>query len=244
MRPQFHLLTNSLKKLILIKNVSEEVKAKIEKVGRIIIYVFFAIVAILLLIILLNALEVQTISSAIEGNAFLNKLFNNRYMGEINDIIKNVFVSDNLFGFDINGSYNNIIGAYYTYTTSFPFQILQEGGIFAFIFLVAFLALTIITSYKYLFKSTDNIVIKSLTLSFAITFIFVSSFSYDSTPLIHESTPNVVSLFSLIKEPTFLMFVFFVGYMLTSEHPKKEENEANQKVEEKPKEEIENEKQV
>lgn len=203
------------------------IKAR-ERVGAVVQYIFFAVLGIAgiaLLIALLNAAGISFISNAIAGNAFLNRLFNtNRIMSPINEVLRPMFTAGGFFGFPLT-----YIDGLMANTGAFEFEIAKEGGLLAFLALLAFLLLTIFSMVRYSAKSPDQGHVKIVILSLLIAVLLNGSFLWDTFPLIYESD----YYFSFFRSAPYLIVLFLIGYAYYPlvGKPLVEEPEANTLVE-------------
>lgn len=183
---------------------------KVYKRLKILGIISLSLVVIIVILVFVNALNlIPGLSSLIASNKISNKIFNTLpLMIPINQIIKNAFTLRNLFGYVDNPLTN------YIYSSSFEFQILQDGGIFVFILLLVLIIISILSLINYFFVSKDSKLIKSLVGSFLIMFFIYSSFSFDPTPIIHEPNFGYISLSILKNEAPTLIVYFLLGYIL------------------------------
>lgn len=159
--------------------------------------------ALAFLIVILNAKGV--ISNFIVSSAFLNRIFNtNRVIAPINELLSYALKTDNLFGIQ-STNLNPLL----VETHSFEFEILKEGGIFAFVALLTLLVFAFLLVLKYLDKSKDSQDAKMLFVGVLLVFFLFSSFSFDSFPYAHETTTYV----SFYRELPTLLVVFILGYI-------------------------------
>jgi len=182
------------------------VKAR-DKVGSVVQYAFFGVLGVMgivLLVAVLNAAGVDFISNSIAGNSFLNRLFNtNRFVSPINEVLRPMLTSAGLFGFpltEIEGLIAN--------TGAFEFEIVKEGGFFAFLALLVFLTLIIFSLSRYSAKSKDSAFVKIIILSFLIATFLHSSFLWKTFPLIYEDD----YYFSFFRSAPYLIVLFLLGY--------------------------------
>jgi hypothetical protein len=182
------------------------VKAR-EKAGAILQYAFFAVVGIAgiaLLVAVLNAAGVAFLSNAISGNAFLNRLFNtNRIMSPVNDVLMSMFTAQGLFGYP-----TVFIESLVANTGAFEFEIIKEGGFFAFLAIIAFLFLVIFTVTRYSAKSKDPGYIKAIIISLLIATLLHGSFLWQTFPLVYEDD----YYFSFFRSAPYLIVLFIIGY--------------------------------
>ncbi len=178
-----------------------------EKVGIVVQYAFFAllgIAGIALLVVILNNAGVSFIRNALAGNAFLNRLFNtNRIMSPVNAVLAPMFTAGGFFGFPIT-----YIDGLVANTGAFEFEIVKEGGLLAFLAIIAFLLLVIFSLARYSAKSPDKGHIKIVILSLLIAVFLNGSLLWDTFPLIYESD----YYFSFFRSAPYLIVLFLIGY--------------------------------
>ena len=150
-------------------------------------------------------------AKAVASNGFFDHLFNtNSIMKDVNLVLKPAFQPYNLFGFEhgnIKDVYQMTESALETSAKHFELQILKEGGIFALTAFIVFGVFAFFSVKRYMSRSKDSFVTKSVILTFLIVFVFYYSTSYDSFPLIHA---NYLSSFS--RFTVFMVALFLVGY--------------------------------
>jgi len=114
-----------------------------------------------------------------------------------------MLTSAGLFGFpltEIEGLIAN--------TGAFEFEIVKEGGFFAFLALLVFLTLIIFSLSRYSAKSKDSAFVKIIILSFLIATFLHSSFLWKTFPLIYEDD----YYFSFFRSAPYLIALFLLGY--------------------------------
>lgn len=182
------------------------VKAR-EKVGNIIQYVFLGflgVASIILLVVVLNNAGLGFISNTIAGNSFLNRLLNtNRFVSPINEVLKPMLTSGSFFGFPLTEIDGLVVN-----TGAFEFEIVKEGGFLAFVSLLAFLILIIVSLSRYSAKSKDSGFVKVIILSLLIAVFLNASFLWQTFPLIYEDD----YYFSFFRSAPYLLVLFLIGY--------------------------------
>lgn len=211
------------------KFVKEEIRT--QKLINILFIAGFAVVGILLIIVFLNNLEISFIQNLLQNNHFLDRLFNtNRIMRPINDVLKAGFSSQGLFGFPLT-----LVDGLMAKTGAFEFEIMKEGGLFAFLALLVFLVFIIISTTRYLRKSKDDQFIKVIVVSALLVVFVYGSFLWTSFPLVYDSGVYV----SFYRSNIYLIALFLIGYsfypmwdLKCHEEIKKEDNEfVNKEIE-------------
>lgn len=149
----------------------------------------------------------------ITNNAFLNRLFNvNKIIYPINEVIRYAFTSSGLFGL------SDASQAVISDTNAFEFEILKEGGVFAFLSLLVFLVFTYLMLKKYFLKSKDPEYFKIIVLTSVFMFFIYNTFSFTAFPYVH--TPNVY--YSFYRSLPLFIILFILGYVFTPIFTKKE----------------------
>ncbi len=152
-------------------------------------------------------------AKAISANLFTDHLFNtNHVMSGINDVLAPAFKPYNLFGFkagNIEDVYGATEKALMSSSGHFELEVLKEGGIFALIALVVFGVLSFFATKRYVSKSNDSHLTKSVIITFLIIFVLYYSVAFETFPLIHVSTYlNSFSRFTM-----FMVLLFLLGYV-------------------------------
>lgn len=181
------------------------------KILRFAFYIIAGFVAGFVLLVILNA-AVPGLHDMIQNNGFLNRIFNeNRFMIPFNPILQAALKPENFFGIShadaIKGSYETAIG---TNIGSFELEILKEGGLFAFIALIAFVYIAIELVIRYLKQSNDKDYLKIILLCFLTGAFIYLSFESDVFPHIHNE-----NFYSPVSHSLpFLLMVFVIGYIV------------------------------
>ena len=164
----------------------------------------------LFLVVLNNVWE--AFAKAIASNSFMNHLFNsNRVMTNVNAVVSTAFKANNIFGFaagnyiEIGNTFDDILNFP---SVHFELEILKEGGLFALLALIVFGAFSFFSTKRYLAKSKDGYLVKSVILSFLIVFILYYSVEFETFPLIH-----IKGYFNSFSRSTvFMILLFITGY--------------------------------
>lgn len=180
---------------------------KKDKMHKVIKGVFFACLGLgglALLFVLLNNPGVPAIQNLILNSRVLNRLFNsNRVILPINEVIRATLTSGGLFGLS-RASIDGLVAR----TGAFEFEIMKEGGFFAFLFLLVFLVFIIISVWKYLKNSQDQPFVKVIVASFLLIVLVYGSFLWTPFPFVHDSGIYI----SFFRSNIFLLALFFVGW--------------------------------
>ena len=183
---------------------------KVNKWLDITLLVIGAIASILFIIDVIHVFHPLDI---ITNNSFLNRLFNtNKIISPINEVISYAFTSGGLFG--LNEASQAVIND----TNAFEFEILKEGGVFAFVSLLVFLIFTYLMLKKYFLKSKDPEYFKIIVLTSVFMFFLYNTFSFTSFPYVH--TPNVY--YSFYRSLPLFVILFILGYVFTPIFTRKE----------------------
>lgn len=179
-------------------------KDKMQKAVKYISIVFLALGGLALFVVMLNNLNIPTLHNLIANNRFLDRIFNtNRIISPINEVLKATFSRGGLFGLS-----RAHIDGLLSRTGAFEFEIIKEGGIFAFIALVIFLVFVIVSIWKYLKNSLDKPFVKVIIVSFLIIVMFYGSFLWTPFPFVHDSGIYV----SFFRSNIYLLALFFIGF--------------------------------
>jgi|GEM_PF-1025252 len=167
------------------------------------------------------------IQNFISANPLLDKLLNNGRVYPFASVFGNMFSYP--FGglYDIYGSPTTIVES----TSSFLFDTLYQGGIFAFAGLVIFLVVAAFSLVRYFKKSSDSPLVKGLIISFLLSFFIYSMFNYQYVQMIHELDLRYKSPFA--SDLLLLISVFLIGYTFTTKSASTKEPPVSKKVVEK-----------
>jgi hypothetical protein len=154
------------------------------------------------------------------------KLGTNRYMTTIYEIIDVTFHKNStaVLVKDFSGIFgmaNDKVGlfdggsvsiSFFTNNRVFEFTAIYEGGLFAFLGLVALLVFAIISFRKY-FHSEETLDGKKIfVFLFVFSYVLFNSFESDCIPLIDSPTTYISPL---TRNSLFLVMLFFLGYSYT-----------------------------
>ncbi len=179
-------------------------KDTLQKTVKIIFFVGLALGGLALFVVLLNNLNISSIQNLLANNRLLNRLFNsNRIISPVNEVLKATFSRGGLFGLPL-AQIDGLVAK----TGAFEFEILKEGGFFAFLFLLIFLVFVIVSSWKYLNKSEDQPFVKVIIISLLIIVLVYGSFLWTPFPFVHDSGIYV----SFFRSNIYLLALFFVGF--------------------------------
>ena len=182
---------------------------------KIIFYIFIGLISlavIFFIIVIINASNATGLSELIRSNNLLNRIFNNnRYLTYVNEIIRQSLFAENLFGFQY--TYSNI-DALRTSSKIFAIDLIKDGGLlFAFI-LVAYIVLVSFVMMKYLRVNKDENHIKIIILTLLTTFFIHISLNYDSYPLVHPDTKEIIyNYLPLFRTSYILPILFILGFI-------------------------------
>lgn len=195
-----------------------------KKMGKIALIIVLAIVALFAIFAIVNVSGNNTFSRIVAGNGFLNKLFNsNRFMQNVNPVLKQMFVSSNLTGFKYKSAED--YEAIFLNTGHIELELLKEGGFFGLIFIIVFGVFSFFSFKRYLKQSKDCHWVKVILLCALLTYVFFETFFYDAFPIIHiEKYHNPAS-----RSMLFLIFIFVIGYIATPKNASVIEFENKQK---------------
>lgn len=189
---------------------------KNELATKIVSYTIFigaGVLAVVVLFAILNV-AVPAINEVTKNNAFLNRLFNsNKYMVVANPIIEAALKPFNLFGIDAlqyHSGYKISEKVILSNAGSFEVEVLREGGIFAFIFLLAIIVASYISFANYLKKSNDKDYVKVIFLALIVGMFVYLTFNSDVYPDIHE--PSSYKPFT--RSLPFMLMLFIIGFTL------------------------------
>ena len=178
--------------------------------------VLLCLSGLLILVVILNNFEIGFVTNTIANNSFLNRVFNtNHVMVKVNQVLHPALQSYNFFGFR-SGNIKDVYGETYDALVSssghFELEILKEGGIFALIALVVFAVFSFFAIGRYLKKSSDSHVAKSVILTFVLTFVLYYTVAFETFPLIHVE--GYLNSFS--RGTMFMALLFVLGYIANS----------------------------
>jgi len=180
---------------------------KREKAGAIVQYAFYALLGIggvALVIAVMNASGVDFVANAISGSALLNKIFNaNRIMAPINAVLASSLRSGGLFGFPLT-----FLDGLFAATGAFEFEIIKEGGLIAFLALLAFMILIVFSLFRYSAKSKDSRYVKAIIITILLGVLLNGSFIWETFPLVHGGD----YYYSFFRSAPYLLVLFFLGY--------------------------------
>lgn len=156
----------------------------------------------------------------IKDNAFYNRLFiSSSYTKPWFDSIFMMTRPEGIFGmanYVTNGTYSMyLFNSKYGTSINFPvnsgsfiLDACMEGGLFAFIAIIAFVVIALFSTFKYLYYGKDEQHRKSLVLAVLIGVFIYGNLFYDSMPLIHQNDVY----YSFARSMPMLITLFFVGY--------------------------------
>lgn len=195
-----------------------------KKMGKIALIVIVVLAAIFVIFALINASGNNAFSRVVASNGFLNKLFNsNRFMQNVNPILKQMFVSSNLTGFKYRSAED--YEAIFLNTGHIELELIKEGGLFGLIFIVVFGVFSFFSFKRYLKESRDCHWAKVILLCTILTYVFFETFFYDAFPILHiEKYHNPAS-----RSMLFLICIFVIGYIATPKNVTVIEFEEKQK---------------
>lgn len=182
--------------------------------GRIVFYGILGIAALCFIFFIfafINAKGGNAFSSFVASNRILNRIFNaNGWMHNVNPILEGISKSTSQLFLGLDNSYANeeIIK---TNSKMFEIEAIKEGGLLAFIFIIAFIVTCVFIIRSYLKRSNDSDSTKIIVLGILVSFFVYSTFNYDSFPLIHDSG-NYISFF---RSPLTLVMLALLGYVYT-----------------------------
>lgn len=186
--------------------------AKLKWKGKIfkIICIFFAsLFVVAFIVLLLNSVEnggglFKVVQSAISGNAFLDRLFNNGLVAKYSAILNWLFKTQ-------DGHYVCLFGFVHTSelypSNSWLFDNFMTSGIFGVIFFLFFLIVGIRRVIKYFNHGSDHIRERATLLAFVFSFFAFSLINYDATPYVFSKTLSPMYL-----SGPFLITLFLMGY--------------------------------
>lgn len=191
---------------------------KKNNIGRWIVNILAIIIlAIFLIVFIILTLNAQTgnsfssLKSFISQNNLLNYLFNeNRYAQNIKLVLD---FSNPISNFNNGGIIGFLFGSTRTYghgTGSFIFDVINEAGFFAFIFLIVFIVFAFISLQRYLRFGNSPMHIKMMIVLFVASYFVYTLFFYQSIPYTIEGRYMSYSSF-----PLTLVSLFFIGYSFT-----------------------------
>ena len=195
-----------------------------KKMGKIALIVIVVLAAIFVIFALINASGNNAFSRVVASNGFLNKLFNsNRFMQNVNPILRQMFVSSNLTGFKYRSAED--YEAIFLNTGHIELELIKEGGLFGLIFIVVFGVFSFFSFKRYLKESRDCHWAKVILLCTILTYVFFETFFYDAFPILHiEKYHNPAS-----RSMLFLICIFVIGYIATPKNVTVIEFEEKQK---------------
>lgn len=175
------------------------------------VYVGLGVAGLLVLIGILNALDVGSISSWIASNPVTNKLFNNYLVSEWSLVIADMFNFP--FGSAEALGYSHSVG--YTFSTNnIVIDVLRQTGMVGFVAFLAFVIIAIKVSYNYYIKSSDAPYLKVIILSYLLTFFVFSLLKYPYKQYVYtEGNMSYFNHFPLFTNLPFALSLFLVGYM-------------------------------
>lgn len=187
---------------------------KNDKWLKIIGYVFLGVFGFAVFIGFLYAFNVGFIVQAIDAIPLVNRVFAHPYVGVWLKTIREMFVYP-------MGSIESleIIGfTRYSYTTeNFLLDTLRHSGIVAFLMLAAFILIAGKKLFVYVRSNRDTPLIRSLILSFLITYFVLIAINYPYHQLADLSAnTRAIDYFSFARSELWLVSLFLLGYVYLS----------------------------
>lgn len=191
------------------------------KTIKIVLLSIFCLLVIFFILMIVNNIN-SSFAEFISSNVLLNRIFNgNRIVDGVNKVLKQAFITYNLFGFNDSSLYYETQQTILVSTKMFEIELIKESGFFAFLILLAMVVLYIVFGFNYLKKSEDSNVIKVLSIGIILSYFIYSTFENDITPIVHE-TSNYVSFF---RSPLSMVMLFVLGTIFMPLFVKKEEKQ-------------------
>ncbi len=180
------------------------------KILKYALYALAGMAGVAVILFVLKAFGGTSIQTFFSGNAILNRIFNNSRVYSYAYVLGHSL--DYPFGglFDIYNGSTSIVET----TNSFVFDTLYFGGWFAFVGLLAFLAIGALSLIRYMKESKDAPIVKGLILSFLGSYLFYSVFNYQYVQMVHEHDLVYKSPFA--SDVLLLIAVFLIGYTFTT----------------------------
>ena len=192
---------------------------KITKICLLVTYVLVGLVSLFALSFIINAAAGDL--AFIKENEFLSKLYiTSSFTKPWHDAIFLMTRPEGIFGIanyvTENGVYSMyLFNAKYGVSIDFPinsgsyiFDAAMEGGLFAFLLIILFTVLAIISTVRYISKSNDEKYRKAILIGVLLSSVLYANLFYDSMPLIH----NDATYYSFARTMPMLLILFFVGY--------------------------------
>ncbi len=172
---------------------------------KITIFCIAGLVSLIFIIFVLNALNVQPLANVIEGNAFLNKLFNtNKVIRKYHDLIRTMVDCKGYRGFTGYLAGKDSV----TFSGSWLFDMIPFAQIFGWATFIIFVSVFFVRFAQYFKTSSNDTAIKILLFSVVLSFFAFTIAGYDSMPYLENS-----KYLPLIFIAPFVIIVFIFGYI-------------------------------
>lgn len=174
--------------------------------GMVVIFIFFAYLNV----------SVDGVANAIKGSKLLDRIFNgNRIMYIANPVLQASVKPTNLFGIYHGANYSvggYVLPDYAVASTSgaFEVELLKEGGLFAFLALLALMIFVFNAFARYLRYSKDKDYVKVILLTFVVGFTLYSTICTEVFPFTH-----LVDTYQPFSQSLpFYLVLFVIGFIV------------------------------